>query len=260
MARSKTPWARTSSSRVEHAGDRGSRACRSPRSRTMHGLEPGIGRRDDRAGDAAVLGGDVFAQRVAGERVPAVVARQLDDAVDEPVEPQPVADLVVDARRRLRPRRRCGSASSAMSSARCRCVERRDLAGELGRARPARRGAAVLVVVPSALAADEQIGEHLATRSTGEPQLLTVAATGERLPAVAQQPAAAPRSTSRAAREVHLGLHVDVDDRRRAPRCRCHSASWSKIARAASCARTIVGRGRAGLLAEAERERRCRPG
>ena len=37
-----------------------------------------------------------------------------------------------------------------------------------------------------------------------------------------------------------------------------HSASWPKIARAASCARTMSGPDRAGLLADAERERRAR--
>ena len=47
------------------------------------------------------------------------------------------------------------------------------------------------------------------------------------------------RSTSLRRLEIHRGLRVDRDRRRRAPRSSCHSAAWPKIARAASWARTI---------------------
>ena len=58
----------------------------------VRGFEPGIGRAEDQAGDAAVLAVDVLEERAAGERLPAVVAREVDGAIAEPVEREPVAD------------------------------------------------------------------------------------------------------------------------------------------------------------------------
>ena len=205
-----------------------------------------------------MLGRDVFAQRVAGERVPAVGARQLDDAVAEPVEPEAVADHVVHLGDALDVLVACASASSAMSSAsgrRSSAAMRAASSAGTPRARVAQRSTRSMRSrsLPRAHA-----GSVVVSRANGAAKNSTVAATGERPLAVPEQPAARPLhelAATRGTSSVCTSTSIDAVERLDvAPQRVLVEDRARGFVRAHD-----VGPVRAGLLADAERERGAGP-
>ena len=192
-----------------------------------------------------------------GERSQRSSRGQLDDAVAEPVEPQPVADDGEHRGDLARRRRVRASASSVMSSARGSAVERGDARRELGgHAAPHEPPARLVEPVPLAPA-------HEPGQRDGEPTTPRCSARPSRRPAAA---ACGGAGASGSARSTSLrdSRYIAVCCRRRpcrrAPRCRATAPPGRTIARAASCARDDVGARRARLLARAGTRTSCRPG
>ena len=134
---------------------------------------------------------------------------QIDDPVAQPVDPEPVPD---DAEQRgdVLDRTPLGLGEVRDVERGVQRVLERHPAGEIGRDAEILE-ARLLAVVPLALAADEQIGEHLGDAIDRRPQLLTRGAHRERPPAVTEEPAAG--ALDHLARlEVHRDLGVGGDD------------------------------------------------
>ena len=171
------------------------------------------------ARDAAVLGIEVFEQRAPGERLPAVVARELDRAVAQPVDREAVAD---DAEQRgdvldraARCRREVGDVERGVQR-----IERRDVARRASSGTPWSFEPRALVVVPLAFAAAAagRAASSVSGRRAGA-SCSTRRAHRQRPPAVAQEPAAGPLDHLPGL-EVHRGLRARPRPCRRAPRSR----------------------------------------
>ena len=182
---------------------------------------------EHRAGDLALQGVQVVAQRAAGDRLPVAVDRQSLDLLLDPGEPDALADVEIGPRRIADLDAATACAASTRSSAQCSESSEAMRVGEMPRARAARSGGALDAQPAPARAADS---------------------TDVRSRATARRPArrsgAPPRSMSRFAAPVleQPVAHVAQQPRRlahggvlhRRPGCGCREPRSEPRCRAAA--------------------------
>ena len=203
-------------------------------------------------GELGVEAEEIVAQRGAGHRLPAVLARQRRDPVAQPVQVQPAADEEVQRRDIVD--RALGGAGHADDVERGEEVaEARDAAGELGGHAVLDELARTRASNASRSAAHEHAGQRVGDRGGPGGEALDLGADVERARPAAQQPARGALDEP-AGLEQHRDLRARVDLEVERLDVGPEAAHVEDVARDGVGARDVCG-ARAGVLLQAEHER-----